>query len=120
MQIAKILCLSVRTVRRRMSEYGICIRSTYTDEELDTICGLESGGYFQIIARAVNPVAIAAVLSSSPRASMTMSSRYTIDNGAEELRSGCKSATRLARQEVKGQRCLHAVTARFEVQTSNG
>ena len=41
-QIAEILCLSVRTVRRRMAEYGISIRATYTtlsDEELDSIVG---------------------------------------------------------------------------------
>ena len=39
-QIAEVLRLSVRTVRRRMSEYGISIRTTYTtvsDQELDSV-----------------------------------------------------------------------------------
>ena len=38
-QISDILCVSLRTIRRRMSEYGISIRakySTLTDEQLDT------------------------------------------------------------------------------------
>ena len=39
-QIADVLCVSVRTVRRRMSEYGLSIRATFTsisEQELDAV-----------------------------------------------------------------------------------
>ena len=39
-QVSAVLCVSIRTIRRRMSEYGMSVQaqySTLTDQQLDAI-----------------------------------------------------------------------------------
>ena len=55
--VSNVLCVSVRTVRQRMSEYGICVWARYssiTDQQLDVIASdvqheFPVGGYRQML-----------------------------------------------------------------------